>query len=81
MNSLKDWTYIESEKCLMKEFHFKSYLKNIAFVNAIAFIANKQNHHPDLLIKYNLCQVKITTHDEGKVTEKDILLAQAIDNL
>lgn len=81
LKKLNNWSYDLNEKCLTKDFHFKSYLKNIAFVNAIAFIANKQNHHPDLEIKFNLCRVRITTHDENGLTDKDFILAKAIDDL
>lgn len=78
---LNQWQLSEDKKSISKDFHFKSYLKNISFVNAIAFVANKQNHHPDIFISFNLCRVLITTHDEGGLTEKDIALASAIDNL
>ena len=76
---LNEWKIIDNH--LVKEFHFKSYLKNISFVNAIAFMANKHNHHPELLIKFNLCKVMITTHDQNGLTEKDYELATIIDNL
>lgn len=78
---LNQWTYLEEEQCLVKSFTFKSYLKNISFVNAIAWQANRLNHHPDLEIKFNICIVRITTHDLSKLTDKDIELAQAIDQL
>jgi 4a-hydroxytetrahydrobiopterin dehydratase len=84
MNDLKTiegWDYNSEKKCLEKEYTFKSYLKNIAFVNAIAWIANKENHHPDMEISYNKCLVRITTHDENGVGEKDFSLAQKINNL
>ena len=78
---LNTWTYNDQLICIEKQFAFKSYLKNIAFVNAIAWIANQNNHHPDIIIKYNLCIVTITTHDQGGLTEKDIHLASLIDQL
>jgi 4a-hydroxytetrahydrobiopterin dehydratase len=75
------WNFNKERNCLEREFTFKSYLKNIAFVNAIAWIANKDNHHPDLEISYNKCIVRITTHDENGVGEKDYALAQKISDL
>jgi 4a-hydroxytetrahydrobiopterin dehydratase len=81
ISALDNWHFNEIDNCLEKKFEFKSYLKNISFVNAIAFIANKQNHHPDLIVKFNLCHIKITTHDENSLTEKDFKLASAIDQL
>lgn len=81
LKSLTDWSYDESSKSLVKTFNFKSYLKNIGFVNAVAWIANKLNHHPDLEVSFNKCIVKITTHDENGISEKDFELASQIDLL
>lgn len=78
---LKNWEVIDGKK-LKRTFEFKSYLKTISFVNAIAWIANKEMHHPDLEVSYNKCVVHITTHDEGNtLTEKDFRLARLIDEL
>lgn len=81
LKSLKEWSYNEETKSLVRTFEFKSYLKNIGFVNAVAWIANRQNHHPDLEVSYNKCIVKITTHDAGGISEKDFLLASEINSL
>jgi 4a-hydroxytetrahydrobiopterin dehydratase len=81
MSGLPDWILDEKKGVLTKTFHFKSYLKNISFVNAIAWAANKENHHPDLYVIYNQCVVNITTHDAGGLTEKDFKLAKAIEEL
>lgn len=81
LKTLNSWSYDDSTKSLVKTFEFKSYLKNIAFVNAVAWIANSLNHHPDLEVSYNKCIVKITTHDAGGISEKDFDLAVKIDNL
>ena len=78
---LSGWTYNESAKSIQKEFTFKSYMKTIGFVNAIAWFANRENHHPDLEVSFNRCLVKLTTHDEGGVGEKDFVLAKLIDTL
>jgi len=78
---MNEWKKNLDLNCIEKEFEFKSYLKNISFVNAIAFIANKHNHHPELIISYNKCIVRITTHDQNDITEKDHKLAKAIDLL
>ena len=81
LKNLDGWIYVESTKSIQKEFTFKSYLKNIGFVNAVAWVANKLNHHPDLEVSFNKCVVKITTHDEGGISEKDFSLAREIENL
>ncbi len=83
-NELKkicNWSYNEEKKSLEKEFSFKSYLKTISFVNALAWLANKENHHPDLMVSFGKCIVYLTTHDEDGVGEKDFSLAKKIDLL
>ena len=81
LEALSEWTYDDKSLSLIKTFQFKSYLKNIAFVNAVAWIANKENHHPDLEVSFNRCTVKFTTHDKGGVSEKDFQIAKLIDSL
>jgi 4a-hydroxytetrahydrobiopterin dehydratase len=78
---LSEGWLIFDEMKLQKKFIFKSYLKNVSFLNAIAWQANRLNHHPDMEISYNTLVVNITTHDTGGLTEKDFLLAKAIDQL
>lgn len=81
LNELNGWNFNAEKNALEKEFQFKSYLKNIAFVNAVAWIANKDNHHPDLIVRYNSCKVILTTHDQGFVSQKDFDMAKKIDLL
>ena len=81
LNELNGWNFNAEKNALEKEFQFKSYLKNIAFVNAVAWIANKDNHHPDLIVRYNTCKVILTTHDQGFVSQKDFDMAKKIDLL
>lgn len=82
MNIPEGWSFNKDRNCLERVYPFKSYLKNIAFVNAIAWIANKESHHPDLEVSFNQCIVRITTHDKNNtVSEKDISLALKINEL
>ena len=75
-----NWTEKNNE--LVKTFTFKSYLKTMSFVNAVAWLANKHNHHPEMVVSFNQCVIKLTTHDEGnKITEKDWEMARGIDSL
>lgn len=72
----------EENNVLAKTFEFKTYLKTISFVNAIAWEANRVNHHPELVVGYSKCEVRLCTHDAGyKVTDKDFKLAKIIDGL
>lgn len=76
-----EWKIIDDQK-LSKEFKFKGFLKTMSFVNAVAWEANRQMHHPDMEVSFSSCKINITTHDEGnQITEKDFQLAQAIEGL
>ncbi len=82
LSELNGWSYEASRGMLFKEFQFKGYLKTIGFVNAIAWIANRENHHPDLEVSFNKCLVKLTTHDDGNLlSQKDFSMAKLIDTL
>jgi 4a-hydroxytetrahydrobiopterin dehydratase len=53
----------------------------MAFVNALAYIANQENHHPDLEVGYNYCHIKFFTHAVGGLTQNDFICAAKIDKL
>lgn len=64
-----------------KTYSFKDYYETIGFVNAVAFIANSQNHHPDMEVGYNKCTVKYSTHSVGGLSENDFICAARIESL
>ena len=64
-----------------KTFTFANYYETISFVNALAFVANAQDHHPDLSVHYNRCVVRFNTHDVGGISETDFDCASRIDAL
>lgn len=64
-----------------KTYSFANYYETISFVNAIAFIANAQDHHPDLSVHYNRCVVRFNTHDVKGLSETDFECAAQIDAL
>ena len=66
---------------ILRTFKFEGFLKSIAFVNRIARKAQKINHHPDIDIRFNKVTLKLTTHDEGGLTEKDFSLARQCDEV
>lgn len=70
-----------AEVAIEKTFAFKSYLQTMAFVNAIAYIAEQQDHHPDLLVRYNSCSVRFNTHDVQGITHSDFACAALVDAL
>ena len=62
-----------------KTFSFANYYETISFVNAVAFIANAQDHHPDLSVHYSRCVVRFNTHDVKGLSETDFECAAQID--
>jgi 4a-hydroxytetrahydrobiopterin dehydratase len=63
------------------KFQFKDFTAAMKFVNAVAKIAEKEQHHPDIDIRWNKVTLTLTTHDAGGLTEKDFALAQKFDKL
>lgn len=66
---------------IFRIFEFKNYYKTMAFVNALAWIAHQENHHPDLLVGYNYCRVQYSTHAIGGLSENDFICAAKVDAL
>jgi len=63
------------------KFEFKDFSAAMKFVNAIAKVAEKEQHHPDIDIRWNKVTLALTTHDAGGLTEKDFALAKKSDEL
>lgn len=66
---------------IYRNFIFKNYYQTIAFVNAIAWMAHQENHHPDLEVGYNYCKVRYSTHAIQGLSENDFICAAKINNL
>jgi 4a-hydroxytetrahydrobiopterin dehydratase len=70
-----------SGKSIVKTFAFKDFYETIGFVNALAYIANREDHHPDLEVGYKTCQVSYSSHEWGGLSENDFICATKIDEL
>ena len=66
---------------LTKTFRFANYYETMAFVNAVAYIAHRQDHHPDLSVHYNRVEIAYSTHDAGGITENDCICAARVEAL
>lgn len=77
--ALDGWTQVDDH--IAKEFRFANYHETMAFVNAVAWIAHRTDHHPDLEVGYNRCIVRYTTHDAGRLSERDFVCAAKVDAL
>jgi 4a-hydroxytetrahydrobiopterin dehydratase len=73
-------TWTEQNNALCATFTFANFTTAFSFMTAVAFVAEKQNHHPNWTNVYNRVSFHLTTHDAGNtITEKDWALANAID--
>ena len=79
LESVPHWS--KRAQTILRTFTFEGFLKAIDFVNRIAGKAQKLNHHPDIDIRFNKVTLKLTTHDEGGLTEKDFSLARRCDEV
>lgn len=70
-----------SDVAIEKTFLFKNFLRTMAFVNAVAYLAEQQNHHPELLVGYSSCSVRFNTHDVHGITQSDFACAALVDTL
>jgi 4a-hydroxytetrahydrobiopterin dehydratase len=64
---------------LLKIFPFKNYHETMAFVNMVAWIAHREDHHPDMTVGYNKCRVEYSTHSVGGLSENDFICAAKVE--
>jgi len=76
-----DWRLIENGKAIKREFAFRDFYRTMSFVNALAHVANIEDHHPDLELGYNYCRVRYSTHAIGGLSENDFICAAKIDRI
>jgi len=74
-----DWKIAKDAKSLRRSLKFKDFYRTMSFVNAIAHVANTEDHHPDLEIGFNYCHVTFTTHSLGGLSENDFICAAKVD--
>lgn len=75
------WMVILDNKAITKRFEFKNFARTMAFVNAVAFIATQEDHHPDVEFGYNYCRITYTTHAIDGLSENDFICAAKIERL
>lgn len=76
-----EWSVTEDNKMINRTFKFKNFHETMAFVNKVADIANAEDHHPDLLVKYSSCTVTLWTHAINGLSENDFIVAAKIDEV
>jgi 4a-hydroxytetrahydrobiopterin dehydratase len=76
-----DWRLAEDGKAIRRELKFVDFHRTMSFVNGLAHIANREDHHPDLEVGYNYCNVRFSTHAIGGLSENDFICAARMDRL
>ena len=76
-----DWTLAGDGKSIRRELKFKDFYRTMSFVNAVAHVANLEDHHPDLEVGYGYCNIKFTTHAIKGLSENDFICAAKIDRI
>ena len=79
LEGLAGWEYVDGR--IRKEFVFRTFLRSIAFVNTVAYLAEAAKHHPHIAINYNKVTLRLITHSEGGLTDRDFNLAREIEAL
>lgn len=77
----RDWQVADDVKSLKRAFKFKDFYRTMSFVNAVAHIANVDDHHPDLEVGYDYCRLTYTTHSIRGLSQNDFICAAKIDRL
>ena len=77
----KDWRIAKDSRSLTRSLKFKDFYRTMSFVNALAHVANTEDHHPDLAVGYNYCDITFTTHSIGGLSVNDFICAAKLDRL
>ena len=75
------WTLDATATSLEREFTFRDFYRTMSFVNAVAQVANIEDHHPDLEVGYSRCRIRYSTHAIGGLSENDFICAAKVDQI
>lgn len=81
LGELQSWVLSKNGKEIHRQFRFKNFHQTMEFVNALAWIAHREDHHPDMEVGYNRCTVRYSTHAIGGLSDNDFICAARIDAL
>ncbi len=79
LRSTPGWAVVDG--MLERRFEFADFHRTMAFVNAVAWIAHREDHHPDLVVGYDRCTLRYCTHSAGGITVNDFICAAKVDAL
>jgi len=75
------WILDEEKNNIYRQFDFNNFYETMAFVNAAAWVAHQQDHHPEMLIAYNFCKINYTTHSINGLSLNDFICAARINEI
>ncbi|MFC4526602.1 4a-hydroxytetrahydrobiopterin dehydratase [Dyella halodurans] len=78
---LPGWQVVADGKAIVKDFKFRDFHHTLGFINAVGFMANQEDHHPDLEAGYGHCQILWSTHDVGGLSLNDFICAARVETL
>ena len=78
---LKGWSEVKGRDAISKKFVFTDFNEAFGFMTRAALVAEKNDHHPEWSNVYKTVEVTLSTHDAGGLTERDVLLAEAMDKI
>src|SRR4051812_12107505 len=81
LRELHGWSEVSDRDAITKPYHFSDFSEAWGFLSRIALIAEKMDHHPEFFNVYNRVEITLSTHDAGGLSQLDIRLAEAIDQL
>jgi 4a-hydroxytetrahydrobiopterin dehydratase len=81
IEKLKGWSKVEGRDAIFKSFKFKNFREAFGFMTEAALVAEKMDHHPEWFNVYGRVDVTLTTHSAKGVTELDVKLAMAMDEI
>ena len=81
IQQIPGWALNEAASEISRGFKFKNYYETMAFVNALAWIAHREDHHPDIEVGYNRCHVRFSTHSIKGLSENDFIGAAKLNAL
>lgn len=78
---VSDWSLNEATTEISRTFRFKNYYETMAFVNALAWVAHREDHHPDIEVGYNRAHVRFSTHSVKGLSQNDFICAAKLNAL
>jgi 4a-hydroxytetrahydrobiopterin dehydratase len=81
LTQVEKWHFSPETNFIWRSYEFKNFKQTIFFINALAFMCEKECHHPTVTFTYNTCQVEFNTHDINGISINDFICAKKADNL